>query len=196
MEHGAKGKGLLEYLREVPDPRRRQGRIYPLAGILVMLILAALQGESTLRGMWVWAKEREQELVDIEVLGFWGVGRIPTLSAIWYTLKGLDVQALEEVLGRWAAEWGYTKVIAVDGKVLRGSKRESGEALQVVTAVAQVVRVMLRQRGVSQGDMVHAAVALLEGLPLEGKVVSLDAGLMQRSVVETVVKKGGPTLGC
>jgi|GEM_PF-2771465 hypothetical protein len=33
--------GLIACLRDIPDPRRRQGRIYPLAGILMMLILAA-----------------------------------------------------------------------------------------------------------------------------------------------------------
>jgi hypothetical protein len=27
-----RGKRLLDYLRTVPDPRRRQGRRYPLAG--------------------------------------------------------------------------------------------------------------------------------------------------------------------
>ncbi len=35
-------KGLRAYLQDVPDPRRCQGRIYPLAGILTMLILAAV----------------------------------------------------------------------------------------------------------------------------------------------------------
>ena len=32
-----------------PDFRRRQGRIYPLTGLLMMLILAAVNGESSLR---------------------------------------------------------------------------------------------------------------------------------------------------
>ncbi len=46
-----KRKALSLYLRDIRDPRRRQGRIYPLASILTMLTLAAVNGESTLRGI-------------------------------------------------------------------------------------------------------------------------------------------------
>jgi hypothetical protein len=41
-----KRKALSMYLRDIRDPRRRQGRIYPLASILTMLTLAAVNGES------------------------------------------------------------------------------------------------------------------------------------------------------
>ena len=47
------GKSLLDCLREVPEPRRREGRIYRLDGILGILILAAVEGETSLRGMWM-----------------------------------------------------------------------------------------------------------------------------------------------
>ena len=46
-----KRKALSMYLRDIRDPRRRQGRTYPLASILTMLTLAAVNGESTLRGI-------------------------------------------------------------------------------------------------------------------------------------------------
>ena len=39
-----KRKALSVYLRDIRDPRRRQGRIYPLASILTMLTLAAVNG--------------------------------------------------------------------------------------------------------------------------------------------------------
>jgi hypothetical protein len=42
-------------------------------------------------------------------------------------------------------------------------------------------------------DCVEAVTALLYELPLEGRIVSLDAGLLQRSVVTTIEEKGGPT---
>lgn len=40
-----------------------------------------------------------------------------------------------------------------------------------------------------------AAAALLSEVPLRGRVVSLDAGLMERPVVKTVVKKRGTYVG-
>jgi len=39
-----KRKALSMYLRDIRDPRRRQGRTYPLASILTMLTLAAVNG--------------------------------------------------------------------------------------------------------------------------------------------------------
>jgi hypothetical protein len=51
-------------LRDIRDPRRRQGRIYPLASILTMLTLAAVNGESTLRGMWKWAEQHWERIRD------------------------------------------------------------------------------------------------------------------------------------
>ncbi|MGQ9502874.1 MAG: hypothetical protein ACUVSF_11730 [Anaerolineae bacterium] len=44
---------LLRQLKRIPDRRSRRGRIYPLAGVLGML-LAAINGESSLREMWMW----------------------------------------------------------------------------------------------------------------------------------------------
>ncbi len=133
LTEGVHPHSLLGYLSRVRDPRRRQGRIYPLAGILAILILAALHGESSLRGMWVWAKEREEKLIKEKVLGFWGAGRLPALSAIWYLLRDLDGEALEGAIAAWAAQWGGISALRVDGKALRGSKRTGMPALQVVT---------------------------------------------------------------
>jgi hypothetical protein len=143
--------------------------------------------------MWVWAKEREEELIEEQALGLWGAGRLPALSAMWYLLSKLDAKALEEAIVVWATRWGQAEALSVDGKVLRGSKREGIPALQVVTAAAQVVQVVLQQKEVPEGNLIAAAIELLQELPLEGRIVSLDAGLLQRKVAETIVEKKGPT---
>lgn len=44
---------LGRIIAQVPDPRSRQGRMYPLAAILGMLLIGALEGEGSLRGMWM-----------------------------------------------------------------------------------------------------------------------------------------------
>ena len=46
-------ESVLGRLQTLPDPRRRQGRRYPLAALLNMLILAALHGAPSWRGMWL-----------------------------------------------------------------------------------------------------------------------------------------------
>ena len=56
------GCSLLEVLGSVPDPRGRQGRRYPIGSLLAVLILAAMNGESSLRGMWLWARAHAELL--------------------------------------------------------------------------------------------------------------------------------------
>ena len=85
--------------------------------------------------------------------------------------------------------------MTIDGKTLRGSRREGETALQVVTAAGQDLKRVVAQSQVQKGAWVAAALELLSGLPLEGKVVTMDAGLLQRSVAQTVVKKGGRISG-
>lgn len=182
-----RGKSLLDYLRTVPDPRRRQGRRYPLAGLLALLILAALHGESSLRGMWLWAQAHQHGL--LRPLDLWATGRVPGLTTLWKLLRRLDMGALLQAVNAWAQGWGEVRVISLDAKSLRGSKRGELAAVQVLVAAAQQMGVVLQQRGV-EGDVLEAALALLEEIPLEGKVVSVDAGLLQRRLVEQVVKKG------
>lgn len=166
-------RSLLDYLRMVPDPRGRQGRRYPLAGLLAILILAALHGQSSLRGMWLWAQAHQPLLLG--ALGFGTRGRLPALTTLWNLLQRLDVGALIRAVNAWAQGWGEVTVLSLDAKWLRGSKRGELAAVQVLVVAAQQLGVVLQQRGV-EGDVLEAALALLEEIPLEGKVVSVDAG--------------------
>jgi hypothetical protein len=126
------------------------------------------------------------------VLDLWDSEGPPSYGALWNLMATIDAQGLgEAVCAEGRAETG----ISVDGKVLRGSKRVTQPALQVITAAGHRYRTVLAQREVADQDMMEAAVALLHEMPLEGKLVSLDAGLLQRSVVKTIVQKRGPTSG-
>ncbi len=138
----------------------------------------------------MWAQEHSSLL--LWPLGFWDVGRIPALDTFWSLLRRLDVEALLRAVNEWLAAWSGVERISVDEKVLRGSKREGKPALMVLAAAGQRVGLVLEQLEVNGGDKTAAALALLERIPVEGKVVTMDAGLLQRPVVEAVVKKGGP----
>ena len=80
---------VLEALKTIPDPRQRQGRQYPLYGLLAVLLLAAMHGEHSLRGMWLWAKRREKEILFTPALGFRAVRRLAGLGTFWYALSKL-----------------------------------------------------------------------------------------------------------
>ncbi len=93
---------LLEALRRVPEPRRRQGRRYTGPALLAGLLLAALNGETSLRGMWIWARAHAALLCPTL---FWDTGRIPALGTFWRFLTQLDEQSLLAVINRWLALW-------------------------------------------------------------------------------------------
>lgn len=190
-------RSLLEHLQRVKDARRREGKIYPLWSILGMLVLAALNGQKSLRAMWLWSAKRWQKIS--RPLGFTGQAHAPSYGAVWYALHQLDVGQLEQQTRDWAGQVRGQEIEgwSIDGKVLRGSRREdpSAAALQVVTMVAQTLKQVMGQQPVVDGDQVAAALQLLQAVPLEGKLVTLDAGLLYREVANTIVEQGGDYLG-
>jgi hypothetical protein len=162
-----------------------------------MLILAALHGEKSLRGMWMWACKRWASIA--HPLGFDGNPHPPAYGTVWNVVTALDGDALDGTLQDWTLSWSEERIhsLSVDGKVLRGSRRTNPEqsALEVLTAAGHELKVVLGQRGVLDGDLVEAAIELLKGLPLKGKLVTADAGLLCRPVVDTILDGGGDYLG-
>jgi len=55
--------------------------------LLAILMLAALNGEQSLPGMWVWAQHHAEML--IEKRQMWDVGRIPALYTFWNLMRRL-----------------------------------------------------------------------------------------------------------
>jgi hypothetical protein len=188
---------LLGHLQQVGDARRREGKIYPLWSILGMLVLAALNGQKTLRSMWLWGAKRWEKIS--RPLGFTGQAHAPSYGAVWYTLHQLDLAKLEQETQAWSGQVRSQEKEgwSIDGKVLRGSRREdpSQAALQVVTMVAQTLRLVMGQQSVADGDQVEATLQLLKAVPLEGQLVTLDAGLLRREVANTIIDQGGDYLG-
>ena len=53
---------LLAALEEIPDPRRRQGRRYPLAHLLLFSVLAVLAGATSYRGILTFISVHRERL--------------------------------------------------------------------------------------------------------------------------------------
>lgn len=161
-------------------------------GLLAVLILAAMHGETSLRGMWLWGKARADRLKQCPWLGLWGNDRFPALSTFWQVVQELDADALEAALRQWDG-MAQESALSLDGKHLRGSRREGEAALRVMAVAGQRVRQIVSQCAVEDNDETEAALKVIAGIPLEGKVVSADAGLLRRPLVQAVVQKGGHT---
>lgn len=193
---------LAEALAGVPDPRRPYGwppetPPVPLVGLLQLTVAAMLCGARGQLAVAQWGRER---LVDepalLVELGL-PPGRSPCVATLHRVFKVLDVAAFEAALGAWLNRTGVAPddAVAVDGKTLRGTDRDSVPGVYLVAAYAQQAGAVLAQvRTAGKGHELAAAKAVLKQVPLEGRLVTGDALLTQRDLCEQVVADGGDYL--
>jgi len=82
--------------------------------------------------------------------------------------------------------------IAIDGKPLRGSKKQGAPGALLLSALAHRVGVTLAQQAVN--DKPHEmplVLALLRHRVLEGRMVTMDAFLTQRQIAQPIVAARG-----
>lgn len=178
---------LRVFLEAVPDPRSRRGRWYSLTSILLICAAAAVSGARTVDELAEWGAR-----ADAGLLAGLGVRRhllnrrhAPSRSAIGRVLERLDADALDAAVGAWLARRHTTaapavpagrRVIAVDGKALRGSARLDQPRRHLLSAVTHGLPVTLAQAEVgSKTNETRHFQSLLAPLDLDGDVLTFDA---------------------
>lgn len=186
---------LIEILAEIPDKRQRQGKRHSLAGMLALGCVATLCGYKNPNAIAEWGRNYGDQYA--AVLGFERYGYPATSS--WYRILGMvDAEAIETTLMGWceqvlAALTGVEPVgVHIDGKTLRGSKRQGATNSHLLAAYVHEIGVVLSQRGVDDKTNELGVIAdFLLGLALQGRVVTTDALLTQKSVAEQIIDQGG-----
>jgi len=163
--------------------------------VLGLLILAALHGESSLRGMWLWARNHWDDLW--WPLGF-GSPPFPTLTTLWNLLGALDADGVDQVVSDWLSELlGQPGGgLRADGKVLRGRRRDGVPGVWRVALARQDVGSVVRQRQVAEGSHeLPTLLALLRQVPLQDQTVTLDARLLCAETTQVIHAQQGDYLG-
>ena len=123
--------GLLERLEALTDPRARRGKRHRLAGVLAIAAAAVLGGARSDTAIAEFA--RELEPATLARLGVWRRPYstcyvAPSEATLRRTLRRVDADALDRVVGGWLAEQqepasatGERGAVAVDGTTLRGA---------------------------------------------------------------------------
>lgn len=200
----ARPASLLSFLAQVPDPRSRHGRQHPLSAVLGLVCCAVLCGSRGYSAIAQWAHDHDIALM--HRLGF--TRTPPTLGGIRKVLMALDVKAFEAALSRWAeavlgrpagAEATPPQALALDGKTLRGSFDGLKKAVHLLSLVAHESGLTVAQGAVPDGveDKTNehkAALRLLEGLVLQGRLITGDAIFCQRDLCGQVVAARGDYL--
>ena len=192
------GLSLYEALRNVPDPRRKQGCRYEVALLLCLLLPANLAGQTTLSGATQWIRLRTSLIVTC-----FGLRRKKMPCQMTYTrlLARLDAQQLDGLLAaffiRWEAQQrcenepsrlqtphGYRAhaQVAIDGKTIRATRQEP-HPVHLLSCYDGETRTVLWHRQVeTKQNEISALKPLLTPALLRGRIVTLDAMHTQRAL--------------
>jgi predicted transposase YbfD/YdcC len=171
---------LLEALRRVRDPRRAQGQRYTLPHLLLFSVLAVLAGATSYRRIRLFILAHRERLNATFGARFRRAPAVNTLRALVHALDPAEIEAAfrrhAEHLGGGTAPPGR-RVIALDGKTLRGSfdHLDDHAAAQVLSAFASEAALILAHQEIAEGDEIAAAQALIEQLGLRGILFTADA---------------------
>jgi predicted transposase YbfD/YdcC len=184
---------LLPVLAAVPDSRARRGVRHRLAVILGLAVCAVVAGARSFTAIAEWAADADQGTWD--ALGVTGV--VPCESTFRRTLQHLDADALDNAVGGWAQQRtapvpGRRRVIAVDGKTLRGSGTAGGPGRHLLAALDHDHGVVLCQVGVeAKTNEIPMFATMLDRIDLAGAVVTADALHAQRAHAGYLVAQRG-----
>src|SRR3954464_11807211 len=186
----AESISLLRALSAVPDPRQARGRRHGLPSILLLAVGAVLAGARSYAAIAQWSRCAEQVVAVC--------GPTPHATTFGRVLAAVDPVALQCALPGWVRPRRAgsrrqhadgrqprsedRRVLAVDGKTLRGARNEHGEQTKLAAVLDHAERRALAQVQVVGGDELAAFVPVLDSLAdLRGSVVTADALHCQRA---------------
>lgn len=186
---------LLEYLRQIPDPRGRQGRRHEFTAMLATIVCAFLQGARGYTAIAQWI--HSQEVCFWHELGY--TRRPPRWNAFRKLLMRLCPQQLERAIQSWVEHCladrpprEALQALAIDGKTLCGTLSPHQRAVHLLSALDHATGCTLGQTRVdAKTNEAKAALTLLRSLVLQGRIVTGDAMFCQREVCQQVLDQGG-----
>src|SRR3954470_16533711 len=225
----ASTSSLATALAAVPDARHRRGRRHELIGMLAIAACACLTGARSYVAIGEWAAAQGHAVLDCLGKGCSGSDRVlPCEATLRRCVQGTDPAALDAAVAGWAvgrlaarqalaagahvdpvsADPGR-RVIAIDGKTLRGSAPRAtpeqtataargGGRTHLVAAFDSASGVTLGQVACApeagKGGEVAAAMKLAAALDerdlLADSVITADAGFTARELAADLRARG------
>ena len=183
---------LLAALKSVPDPRKRRGVRHEMSAILALAVCAVIAGARSFVAIAEWtAAATPNALATLGVSG-----EVPCESTIRRTINKVDANGLDVIVGTWVALRATTserfRVVAVDGKSLRGSASAGGRCRHLLAAVTHTGGLVLGQLNVDlKTNEIPLFSTLLDTIELLGALVTADAMHCQKDHAEYLVEKRG-----
>lgn len=182
--------GLFEVLEGLLDPRHARGKRHTMPSVLALGAVATLCGVKSVSAMAQFGAELPEPFrrrLGVRPL------RPPSEQTFRRLFGAIDARALDQRLGPWMAAQSALSPeqgIAIDGKSLRRSFDGEAPPVHLVGALAHTQGVVVAQQRVAdKSNEITAVVPLLEGLAIEGTVVTGDAMFNQREIATHLVEE-------
>jgi predicted transposase YbfD/YdcC len=181
------------HFQDLDDPRVQRTRIHPLINILFIAVCGVLSGANSFAAIHEFGIDRRGWLARFLDL----TNNIPCEDTFRRVLARLDPAAFEKALLAWmqaVQEITESRLIAIDGKTLRGSyNRQDGRAaIHMVSAWATENKLSLGQVVVDEkSNEIPAIPELLGVLELSGAIVTIDAMGCQKEIAAKIRERGG-----
>jgi predicted transposase YbfD/YdcC len=193
----AQPQPLIEVFAELPDFRCCRGKRHPLPAILSLACCAMLCGARSYSAIAEWGRNYGARIA--QALGF--THNTPCAATLHTVFRHIDRDAVEAKLGAWAegivvstlpAQAVGDVAVALDGKTLRGSRKQGAPGVHLLSALAHHMGLTLAQQAVDdKTNEITQVETVLSQLVLPGRVFTMDALLTQRQVAQTIVAGGG-----
>ena len=178
----------------ISDPRKAHGKRYSLTTLLVIIFLAKLCGKDTPVEIADWAKNHAEELAKLMKLKRTWMPHHNTIRRVFqHILNEAEFDRMAQKYSQHEQTTKEGKVLAIDGKVLRGTRitgQANGDNVLSVYDVNDQQVVAQAAVDCKENEIV-AAPRALQGVSLAGKIVTGDALHTQRAISEQIVDQGG-----
>lgn len=186
---------LLELLATIPDTRDARGRRHTLAAVLTLGLAAVLTGARSFVAIGEWARAQPRET--LTRCGVHPDRPAPDTSTFRRVFATANADHLDHVIGAYL--WTRThhdndgrRVIALDGKTVRGARSETTAAPHLVAAFDHDSGTVLGQLSVAaKTNEIPTVRALLGLFDLDHVVVTLDAMHTQTDTANLITDAGG-----
>jgi predicted transposase YbfD/YdcC len=186
-------KSIIDYLKEVPDPRGAQGSRDDLWQILLIIIMGIMSGHKDYRPLERFVERHRRSLIKLLALKH---GTVPSYSTLRRMMIDVDYAALNSAFNNWAQEQPRPRgaAIAGDGKSLRNTvsngDNDKQNFISMVSLFSQeqgvvVATAIMENKKESEICVIQQ---LLSQLNLENHVFTMDALHCQKKTVEAIVE--------
>jgi predicted transposase YbfD/YdcC len=173
---------FLDIFGQLDDPRIERKKLHPMPEILLLTLCAVICGAESWDDIELFGKSKLMFLR--QYLPY--ESGIPSDDTLRRFFRAIDTTQFQRLFVEWIRAWLNPevagKVVAIDGKTLRGSHDGGQSPIHLVSAFASEAGIVLGQVKTSEKSNtlwgtseITAIPELLEWLDVRGAIVTIDA---------------------